>query len=406
MPHMRISRTHLAAIYLQALRNEIAIDIDGYRAVKAEPKNFGYLPRFSSVWPRLGRHAKLSSIATRLVGAAWKRGLYLLFFTGQFLSLRIAVTKPDQAASNPTLHILLSALAPQLIANADGKHGLAFTVPWQAYPNGVPNERQISLSQILSQHDLWECLIDAIAITRRITRRNTPFRRWHLQTYTLFRWICVARALEKVKCNRMIMANHYDRWAILIDRLGGLTDRHVEIAQHGIEEIRYLPTKLQFVDTINVFDANEEALFKEFILSRSGSDRVRVCFMTNSIELSGVIGQNGSVVVVLVGHPEYDDTQIRFLRAAQIARPDARFIYKAHPTARGINSSIRKMTEIWNRKDTFPKADFVFSYPSTLGKQYANAGIATYTHEKEISEAQLSEAILKIPSKPLTHVTV
>lgn len=398
MSETNLNRLYLAKIYLSALRNEIAFDIDAYRAVKKTPEKFGYIPRFSVIWPRIANKPLfLSSITANFLNLIWKRGLYIPFFVIQYLSLRASTSDSITTEPDQELHILLSALAPQLIAGVEGADPPAFTAPWQRYPCGVPHDKRVSLECALSRSDLRCCLIDAIAIARRITKRRTQFRQWHLQTYTLFRWICVARALEKMACSRMVMANHYDRWAILIDRLGGRIGRSVTIVQHGVEEVRHLPTKLRFVDTLYVFNQKEELLFKEFILASPAKERVAVRFFNNAIKLSEVEDARDRVVVVLVGHPEYDTIQLKFLSIARNERPDVLFIYKAHPTARGVNPVIAGMTEKWDKEGLFPKGDFIFSYHSTLAYQYREAGISTYIHESNLSDEEILKIISMIP---------
>lgn len=399
MPQWRISRSRLAAIYLRALRNEIEIDIDGYKAVGAAPEQFGSLPRMSVIWPRLKRRRLASSLALRLLRILWKRGLYAPFFVSQYFSLVRTLANTEFSEMEPTLHVLLSALAPQSVAKADGTAALAFTVPWQPYPNGVPHGHQISIGNALTSRELLVCLIDAIAIARRIGKRNTLFAVWHLQTYTLFRWICVARALERIECTNIVTANHYDRWAILIDRLGGALTRHTEIVQHGIEATRRLPIKLRFTDAIHVFNRQEEIQFRTFILSSSIADKVKVHLLDNSIELSEAIANDGRLIVVIVGHPEHEANQLRFLKAARLARPDVHFIYKPHPTARSVSPDIRAGALLWDQQGVFPHCDFVFSYQSTLAYQYRDAGISTYIHEIDISDEQVIEAVNLIPSK-------
>lgn len=403
MPEWRISRSTLAAIYLRALRNEIAIDMDSYKAIGAAPDEFAFLPRFSAVWPLLSRNRRASSMAARLLRMAWRYGLYVPFFARQYLSLR-QTPHARSDGTDQTLHVLLSALAPQLVANADGTDALAFTVPWQRYVNGIPHDRQVSIGDVLTRREMKDCLIDAIAIARRIANRNTVFADWHLQSYTLFRWVCVARALESIECRQMVMANHYDRWAILIDRIGGASGRRTAIAQHGIEAVRHLPTRLQFIDTIHVFNRQEEALFKQFILAPTIADSVNVRFLDNSIELAELDGNPDTVRVVIVGHPEYDATQLRFLEAARSVRPDVEFIYKPHPTARSVNSDIGAATVLWDRQGVFPRCEFVFSYQSTLGYQYRDAGVPTYLHDKDMSDDQIREAVGLIPRSTVKNV--
>lgn len=392
-----ISRPHLAAIYLRALRNEIAIDIDGYNAIGVTPEECGFLPRLSGIWPRLSRTPRASKLALSFLRILWRHGLYIPFFIGQYLSLRRKTSSSTISRAHETVHILLSSLAPQLLANAEGTDSPAITVPWLQYSNGVPYAWQVSITAVLTHGDLRECLFNAIALTRRISRRNTVFAAWHLQTYTLFRWLCVARALQRIECRRMVIANHYDRWAVMVDRIGGRIKRRPVIVQHGIEAVRRLPTKLQFIDTIYVFDPQQESLFKTFILAEATVGSVGTVYFDNSITLSEVSGDECGVKVVIVGHPEYDANHIRFLEAASLARPDVTFIYKSHPTARSINPRIRALTELWDQQDVFPKCDFVLSYQSTLGYQYRDVGVMTFFHDKTMSDDEIMEAVAAIP---------
>jgi len=396
-----MTRPQLAAIYMSALRNEIAIDIDGYNAVGAVPADFGCLPRLSAVWSGLNRYRWASSIALRLLRSLWKLGLYVPFFLLQYRSLVSTIKTPEPFGADQTLHVLLSRLAPAAVAKADGTASLAFTVPWQQYPDSIPHSRQIGIGDVLTRKDIRSCLVEAIAIARRIARRNTLFSAWHLQTYTLFRWVCVARAIERVQCKRMVAANHYDRWAILVDRIGGEAKRSTVVVQHGIVATRYLPTKLRFTETIYVLNREQETLFKSFILAPQIAATVNVHFLDNAITLSELLADESRIQVVLVGHPQYDVDQVRFLKAARLARPDVQFIYKAHPTARGVNPEIRSATTLWDQSGIFPKCDFVFSYHSTLGYQYRDAGIPTFIHDKDMSDDQLDEAVRSIPNNKM-----
>jgi hypothetical protein len=268
---------------------------------------------------------------------------------------------------------------------------LWLTVPW-AQPLRLPDDcTTIDAFSIVTKREYREALWDAVIAARRLSTKSATVH-WRLQSYTALRWFVVRAAIDKLP-GSLVMAEHFDRWAVLVDRSAGRSSigarRSLGLVQHGSvtalsnvdDRSSGLPrfaTRLLNVTHLYVYGPAEEAVFRDVILGRSAlAQAPQIRHFRPSIELHGIGDKPRSIL--FVGHSMCEEFQASVYR--RISRDtDLRIFYKPHPLAPMSSAAAQVGWTIISDSNWFPKVDLLISYPSTLVAEYGAMGIPAVTH--------------------------
>jgi hypothetical protein len=207
--------------YMKSVENEICLDQGIYALCGLSAKDLGYLPRPAKLLSRLAGRQALVRVAAGVVRMLWRNGAAMLFFAREWLMLgahvrRLAPADLGEAreaalcSGNRSVEVIRAALP--------GRRLTWLTLPWAAVEAGKVEGPVVDVFSLLDSNDLRRAFwlsVRAVAILAR--RRRT--RDWVLQSYTAMRWFCVYLALEKVGFVHLVTADHFDRWALLVDGL-------------------------------------------------------------------------------------------------------------------------------------------------------------------------------------------
>lgn len=393
--------------YLQAVRNEIAID---EYVVSLFPDNFGLMicvPR-ASRWMSCVRYSRyLFFITYKILVLLWVSGGAIFFYFCQALPFIFNFRSKSGGSEFIRLvdieYSIVLALSSRVGDVVDYKFlnnlpSLWITVPWAPLRRVPESVVCIDVFSLLSRLELLQALRDAIIATYMLLWRKRTSR-WVLQSYTAFRWFAVRRAVDKLP-GTLIMTEHFDRWAVLVDssvaasnraaRMGGNNcSRKLVLIQHGalgglgveegfLKSTLCLPTKLRCVSQLYVYNPEEENAFKTDVLSHSCSQRVEVYYFKPGIELDRSVTDT-RLRVLFVGHPLCEQLHEYLFRRLR-ENFELTAYYKPHPMAPMSMMMGQVGWAVISDKINFPEVDLLVSYPSTLVIEYEGAGVPAMVH--------------------------
>ncbi len=398
----------LIAQYVAATGNEIAIDERAFANARLSPDVVGYLPR-PTKWLR---HAVRSPRATRFGSLAlrvlWPRGIAALFFKMEhrrFAAHAGAVRDQSEAltAANTGVVLALSSRVAEVVRPPSITDVPAhwITMPWATLEDPPPGIRTIDVFALLTSAQLDRARRLAVASVAALHRRGRR-RKWVLQSYTAFRWFCVRLAIDRFN-GEFVMAEHFDRWACLVDacvadkarRSGACDDRPASLTliQHGVvADLSQsstthglgiaLPCRLRSVDRLRVYDQASAEIFQRDILSAAvGAKRPAIMTFQPLIKLAPRT-HDSRPAILFVGHPLCGQLHAR-VRSELASLIDVTAYYKPHPMDGMLDDLRHQNWSIIEGRITFPDVDLLVSYPSTLVREYAGHGIHAVLHSMD-----------------------
>lgn len=392
------ARLRKLADYIAATRNEIAVD-EMYLAIAEKiPESVGYFPRVPR-WINLAtRYPRLTRLASYVAKKLWFSGGAAIFFFTEYI--RFFYFRPTLSSiAVPDRNGAVLAFSTRTFDVLQPKKFPSFPKTWVTFPwssNRVlpENSYELPMLSILNRKDFMIAYWDAITISYLI-RRNRHLSVWALQAYTAFRWFLVRRAIDRLEGD-LITTEHFDRWAVLMDRsvrerrrLSTCNARLVMV-QHGVLSalnqeavfdtmIENLPTRLTQVDELNAYNINEATIFKSHVIPRKNTKRLLdLKFFQPVIELTEE-RKSEKIRVLFVGHPLCELFHVSVYREL-IKGGDYEIYYKPHPKAPMSPSLTGLGWRIVPDEKIFPRVDFLISYPSTLVVEYAEAGVPASVH--------------------------
>ena len=394
------------ADYRAATRNEIAID-EHMRRVAGLPAPLQLdLPRVQRWAPAAQRHPRALPWAVGLLKALWTGLLAPALFGLQLLQLLLNKARtPASGTPLPSpgqaVGVAFSSRAVELIEAPGFPLPVAqwLVFPWLDVSEALRGRAQQSCLDLLSYRDLFGAWADAVAAARS-ARRSPQLSAWRLQTYTAFRWMVARRAVDRVAA-QFLCAEHYDRWAILLDR--SLRQRRAPrsgwtLVQHGAvaslaDEAastrnpgRELPTRLAMVARLVAFNEASLHFFKAHVLAqRSQALRQGDLVHAPRVPLTPVPGNAEQCRLLIVGHPFAEAFHEHAYRHLRKQDPRLICLYKPHPHAE-MSAAMRLVG--WTLVDEpgrFPEVDLLLSYPSTLVDEYGTLGVPAVVHPISLS---------------------
>jgi hypothetical protein len=426
MARLDFKTARMVVEYLRATENEIVIDTRGFAIAQLRPVDVGFIPR-PSRWVKYGRRWPWATLwCWRLLASTWALGLASLFFLMEqwrFVRHLRAVVRPhDAATSARRIALGLSSRAadvirPPAIASPDAAPDVWIAMPWAPLADPLPAGRSVDVFALLHPQDLMQARRLAEAAAAAMQRRRSP---WVLQSYTAFRWFCVRIALEKIDGD-FLMAEHYDRWAVLVDQVvarrrrqargkGLATRTSLTLIQHGAvgglmdqpnapQQGLPLSYRLAGVDDLRVYDSASAEIFKNEIL-RAGADPSVAMFKPTITLRAG--SATSYPRLLFVGHPFCGDFHAAVYSALCRKRPVMAY-YKPHPVD-GMPSSLKKIDWVIVRDRLFfPEVDLLVSYPSTLVHEYGLHGINACVHPINAGAADADLIAMRILAELLPY---
>lgn len=396
--------------YLSATANEIAIDNSLLRLSGLSVETTGHIPRVPK-WAALARRSpRFVRLAAYCATLFWLSGGGYLYLFAEFLPFWLrARRKSRYSAVVParSYAIALSTRAGDVINKRvmPDVPDVWLTMPWAPLRRLPDGAAALNVFDLLTSSDLVSALRDAMVALRRLRRRPAT-KAWALQGYTAFRWFVVSAAVDKLPGD-LVMAEHFDRWAVLVDRSAGRRSlgrrRRLALVQHGSVAgldtaggsqygLPDLPARLQNVSRLFVYGSEDEHVFRRFVLD--GLDRhgeLAVTYFKPRIDLHPTA--EGRLRLLFVGHQMCEEFQA-LLYAKLVREADFDCYYKPHPLAPMSRAMADVGWTVIDEPDRFPKVDLLISYPSTLVVEYDALGISAVVHPLS-ADANSAERLLR-----------
>lgn len=410
-----ISRARLRSMadYFAATRNEVAVDEMFIALSKMNAAEVGYFPRVPHWIDLATRRPYLTRTLSRVARAVWLAGGSALFFIREYLKFShlrrsigvLTLTETDGAIlglSTRVCDIVTPTQFPRFPRTW-------LTLPWVPLPGLPKGSNELPMLSILERSDFLNALADALTVTQRM-KRNRSLSPWVMQTYTAFRWFLVRRAVDRLS-GTLVTTEHYDRWAVLVDRAVRECRRapgrrkHLIVVQHGAmgalneegnvgESLLNLPTRLRQVDQLHAYNSEEAAAFQANVFALGKVSRaLEICFFKPTIELTGE-AISDRPRLLFVGHPLCESFHVEVFGKLTIWK-NFEIYYKPHPKAPMSASMEAIKWKIIKEEKIFPRVDLLISYPSTLVIEYENVGIPASVHPLDASIDDLTKFIEK-----------
>ena len=417
-------RRRVVADFLSATENEIYLDSLLFSLGGASPEKLGFFPR-PTKWVSLAKkHPRASFVAWRLVRLAWLGGGGLVFFLWQYFRMRpgAGFRKKQSSAylENSGYVLALSTRVGDIIhaGNIPDLPANWVTLPWVPLRQIPTNVNVVDLMELLDAGDLARALRDAVC-SIYISRNRQQISPWVLQTYTAFRWFVVRAAIDKLPGD-LLMAEHFDRWAVLVDgsaRCQRFVDpasgirckRKLTLVQHGslgslgsnnnIGAVSRLdlPRKLHAVAHLYAYDRGQEMEFKNSVLSPESAGKIEISYYQSRIELRKVADYSG-VKILFVGHPVCEALHMHLYESLRTNYMFKAY-YKPHPLSPMSAKASAIDWEVIREPHHFPEVDMLISYPSTLVVEYSGAGISAVVHPIDMPIESSNDLMASIAAK-------
>lgn len=395
--------------FVLAAKNQQAFDKLYYKLLGLSAENF-------SIIPRPAKWAKKNLFITqgmewisRPAALLWSYFFFYCYIAFKFIGI-IAKRKAKNYSGRRNARTVAYAICDRS-CDAISKSSKSIEFPVWLIPNSdaLSNDSRESIkstalspTSLLTVWEIFLTLAECIKIHSGLVKTHGVSI--GLQSYALGEWLLMLAATIVLSPKRIIIAEHHDRWAVLADlyctrvrESGGKC--LLELVQHGKEyRSTYdymkaivgengLPYRLENVSMLYVYNQEQELIFKDNILSPhlpTNADALSIDYISTRIELTD--HPDTRVKILFVGHPICEDFQSKLYLNLALKKNDSIFLYKPHPTAAPSNKVKSLDWEIIDRRNFFPRADLVISYPSTLADEYEIEGINVLVHPLESGE--------------------
>jgi len=348
------------AIFFDAINNEIDIDVDLIKRLGRADLTFTPLRGLKTL--KYIEQYNISSLTYTLLAILFTvlSPLYFIVKMFQFL---------PKVGGNITIG---SDFEEDLILVANGRveylynkvnniqTGLLLNV------NQFDSNKRHSFYQFLSARDCFSAYFYSV-ISVILFLFNGNKRHHVLQLYVAYEWFLVYAALSKNKdkFNKVYFANHYDRWAVMFDRI--FENSNLVLLQHGILpeslDLRYKLKNLNCIFTLD--NASVDIFQRMFFCPNTQFKRLDITLPLAHIK-------NIKQTVLIIGQPNCIQEEIEI---AQRIRDNFDVFVKPHPLY--DNTEYRKLKNVIVVTDNkfYPKVNIALCYESTLGVEYEASGI-------------------------------
>lgn len=400
--------------FAMAASNQYVFDQLYYKLLNLSAEDFNGLPR-PSKWVKKNTLAtKALRLISGLIAFSWCYFFSYIYIATRFLMYlpigKRVVNRPGESINTLALAICdrSCAVLSSIITNSEN-------IVWIT-PPGVKLSENTSktigsnvfdATSFLSRREMLEACKQAYAAHRYLVAEYGIGL--GLQSYAVAEWMLMFRALAVISPNKILTAEHHDRWAVMADFYCSIVKEngnrcHFELAQHGKEyESTYqdiesitnkhgLPYRLKNLCKLHVYNHEQFSIFTKNIISLNlfNENNFLVDYLPFQINLTECSGDE--LKVLIVGHPICENFQVRLYNSLFLEKKITCF-YKPHPTA-AASSKIKSIGWRFISDDNFfPNVDLIISYPSTLTDEYKMAGIPSLVHSLRDNEENFDDFI-------------
>ncbi len=409
---LRTPRQQMLVDYLDATDNEIAVDQMLFGMAHTSPERVGYFPRVSRWVGKAKTHPFLATLVWRVLWISWLCGGAIVFFLFDFLRLAISLKNSkelllEEIALMDGAVLALSTRVCDVITPAifSGLPKAWVTLPWAPQHSLPLGAKEFALMTLVNWRDLLEAYRNAVYATYMMAK-NSERLNWALQSYTAFRWFLVRRVVDRI-AGTLVMSEHFDRWAVLVDRSVQLAckkslSKRLVLIQHGalvglggrnqVDNFISLPARLTSVQELHVYSRQEEEVFRATVFAQNDPTYPLVVhYFKPVIALQGSV-KSVTPRVLFVGHPLCENFHISVYRTLHELL-DMEAFYKPHPKAPMSVDMAKVGWKVIDNVSQFPRVELLISYPSTLVVEYEGHGVNASIHPLNMESDSLDDYI-------------
>jgi hypothetical protein len=381
--------------FVYAAKNQQAFDFLYYHYYGKSASNYSFIPRPGKWLNKSSKVVDFIKFSSNFAAYFWAYcGFYLyiyLKFISKLLCFKIQIKNNAIVAYAICEHSVRTILKTH--------HDLSDVIWLMPFKSKIEDEAYTELkisinepSQFLSLREKFSVLKISIKTHKLIVMNHGVALSW--QTYTVFEWMMQYAATLNIHPNKILIAEHHDRWAVLADVYCEYSACQgeqclIHLFQHGKEHDEVykklsaiyssdgLPYKIKYVSKLFVYDKKQAILFLEEIIDNKSINiqPIEIIFVKQSIKLKS-LSKKG---ILFVGHSFCEVFQTELCQKLKFLS-DYVFYYKPHPTSKPSESVKNQDWLIITDKNFFPRVDFLISYPSTLVDEYLSEDIRSVLH--------------------------
>lgn len=384
-------------VFYLAIQNEIEVDKYFYKKNAISPRDYGHFPKVNYIKRYKGI---LARVIFNLVRVMWPF-ISVFFNLIQLVVSLLNKFKLNSRSLGDVSHIAFCScnLSLNRISEAVKNKQLLYVFRPRDIKNKVGDS--VNILQLVSYQDILRAFFDAVLVCSFPNKEKLGG--WNVHTYVAFEWFLVLRAFKGYQ-GELYTADHFDRWAILIDRgLDRTPKNKYTLIQHGIvtdsidePKLNFnIVNKLENLGCVYLFDAQSKLVFENEIIS-SKANNVDIVISRPRLPLYTV--DTNKKKVLFVGNSICLDFHLELLASLEqrLDMGNIVLFYKPHPTqspSRGIGLS---SWTLLSPSGGFPDVDIVISYPSTLAYEYGNLGKIVIQHALDLESADLEGVTLQV----------
>ncbi|WP_417448337.1 hypothetical protein [Idiomarina abyssalis] len=376
------------AYYLRSACNQLNFDLLDYYSLGARIDDFSGIPRPQKWFLKSKKITTVIKILSPVIYFFWVYLFYYVFVLFCFFADVFFSNKKYQASFGKPRGLAL-AVSPRAIDVIKQSGAPIEDVAWLFF-SGVKSKHEfkevLTSDSVLGLKDKIKVLVFSFKAHRLLKKNKNGLA---LQSYTSYKWYSLVLCLEKLSPEKIIAAQHLDRWALLADSYAQQSDLNVEyhLVQHGLElhsayqakDLIYNFNKLKHVTHLYVYGEDQYEVFKENIIDFDCLDKLSVKFFKTRISLYD-LSFSGRLKVLFIGHTICEDLQVAIFSALE-AKFDFDFYYKPHPATKMSGKLDGLGWRIIKKIDEFPRVDYLVSYESTLLVEYQREGVGAFIHK-------------------------
>lgn len=385
---MKVGFFEKVKIYIKSIENEKIFDNLSYNTLGLRAKDFFNIPRPSKWHSRLPLIIKNNTLFCKfLFFSIYMFGvlfgwvfIFIVFLRYLFFKKRDLVLSEKIAFVNgDRSYKCISSAVKDL-----SEYTIAHLRPGASYSDDI-----YSIAEYLNTQSKFKVFFLSLAAYFKLFfSANFSLI---LQLYTSVQYFSALEIIVKSKPRVIVISQHFDRWAVLIDNLSEFLRKNNEgykfvIVQHGIErrdifqsmqDASVIFNRLNFVDLLYSYSESQSQIFSQYIFSSSSCAEFFL-YNTEKIELTEIYSHENKNKILFIGHPIYEKVQIALYRKL-VEVFEVKCFYKPHPTA-GMSDFCGDIG--WEVLDNmiFPEVDYFISYESTLALEYKALGVTGFIH--------------------------
>lgn len=387
----------LKEIFRSAIENEIEIDRQLTVSLGIDKLIDFIVPRPLRFASFIKSNTGSSKLIAKLFWTLWNVIFSWLIFTFKLLTFGFKTLKAgNQSSENLKGDLIIGAthrvdeLMNEIRNDQSPKNWLI--LPWTLLDEIPVEDNKFYLLKLLSLSDLFFAFRKSISMSFWFSKVASK-KYFRLQTYIAFELILLYRVLDKKShdITSFWYANHYDRWAILLDQIN--IDVPGVLIQHGFLSVTPMPVRMKNVKRMYYTGITSKNWFVDNVLDNV--DQIEFIEIKKSFPFQKVQFDRSIMVIC---QPTSTDNEILLIKRLSEEVSNLHVLVKPHPLYSPepyLKLSSNNIEVILDKKKHFD-VSLAVTDNSWLGMEYESCGMhVIWMHNRSLNDTfdQIKEYI-------------